>query len=36
MDATKISKELGWKPTVSIVEGIDKVISFFKKAETNS
>jgi GDP-mannose 4,6-dehydratase len=35
MDATKISKELGWKPTLSIAEGIDKVISYFKKAETN-
>jgi nucleoside-diphosphate-sugar epimerase len=36
MDATKISKELGWKPTVSIAEGIDKVISYFKKVETNT
>ncbi len=31
MDATKIKKELGWKPTVSIEEGIDKVISYFRK-----
>ena len=31
MDATKIKKELGWKPTVSLDEGIEKVISYFRK-----
>jgi len=31
MDATKMRKELGWKPTVTLAEGIDKVISYFKK-----
>ena len=34
MDATKIKKELGWKPTVSLEEGIDKVISYFRKPLT--
>ena len=33
MDSTKIRKELGWKPTVTLSEGIDKVISYFKKIE---
>jgi nucleoside-diphosphate-sugar epimerase len=36
MNAKKISKELGWKPTISISEGIDKVISYFQKTEINS
>jgi GDP-mannose 4,6-dehydratase len=36
MDATKIKQELGWKPTVSLAEGIDKVISYFKRVKTNS
>jgi dTDP-glucose 4,6-dehydratase len=31
LDSTKIRKELGWKPTVTIEEGIDKVIAYFKK-----
>ncbi len=31
MDSTKIRKDLGWKPTVSLAEGIDKVISYFRK-----
>ena len=33
LDSTKIRKELGWKPTVSLAEGIDKVISYFKKSQ---
>ena len=32
MDATKIKNEIGWKPTVSLEEGIDKVISYFRKS----
>ena len=32
LDATKIRKELNWKPTISIDEGIGKVISYFKGA----
>ena len=31
LDSTKIKKELGWKPTISLSEGIDKVISYFRK-----
>jgi dTDP-glucose 4,6-dehydratase len=31
LDSTKIKKELGWKPTVTLGEGIDKVISYFRK-----
>jgi UDP-glucose 4-epimerase len=31
MGATKISEELGWTPTVSLSEGIDKVIAYFQK-----
>ncbi len=34
MDATKMKNELGWKPTISIKEGIDKVISYFRKPLT--
>jgi len=32
LDSTKIRKELGWKPTVSLAEGIDRVISYFRKS----
>jgi len=32
LDATKIRKELNWKPTISIDEGIGRVISYFKGA----
>ena len=31
LDSTKIRSELGWKPTVTISEGLDKVIAYFKK-----
>jgi len=31
MNATKIRRELGWEPTVSLEDGIDKVISYFRK-----
>jgi GDP-4-dehydro-6-deoxy-D-mannose reductase len=31
MDATKIRKELSWKPTVTIAQGLEKVISYFRK-----
>jgi nucleoside-diphosphate-sugar epimerase len=31
LDSTKIRKELGWKPTVTLSEGLDKVISYFRK-----
>ncbi len=34
MDATKIKKELDWTPKVSLAEGIDKVISYFRKSMT--
>ena len=30
LDATKIKTRLGWRPTVSLDDGIDKVISYFK------
>jgi len=30
LDSAKIKKELGWAPKVSISEGLDKVISYFK------
>jgi len=32
LDATKIRKELNWKPTIPLGEGIGKVISYFKGA----
>ncbi len=32
LDSAKIRKELGWKPTVTIAEGIDKVIAYFRKS----
>jgi GDP-mannose 4,6-dehydratase len=31
LDSTKIKKELNWAPKVSLKDGIDKVISYFKK-----
>jgi nucleoside-diphosphate-sugar epimerase len=31
VDPTKIKKELDWIPKVSLSEGIDKVISYFKR-----
>jgi len=31
LDATKIEKKLGWKPTVSLDDGLSRVISFFDK-----
>jgi len=31
MDATKIREELGWKPTVTLSEGLDKVVDYFQK-----
>ncbi len=31
LDSTKIRKELGWKPSVTLEEGIEKVIAYFKK-----
>jgi GDP-mannose 4,6-dehydratase len=32
LDSTKIKKDLGWKPTISLTEGIDRVISYFRKS----
>ncbi len=34
LDATKIKKTLNWLPTISLDDGIDKVISYFKKKES--
>jgi nucleoside-diphosphate-sugar epimerase len=34
LDSAKIRKELGWKPTVTLSEGLDKVISYFRKNAT--
>ncbi len=31
IDASKIKKELGWKPTVTFEEGIEKTIEWYKK-----
>jgi GDP-mannose 4,6-dehydratase len=31
LDSTKIRKELGWKPTVTLSEGIDRVIAYFRQ-----
>ncbi len=31
LDSAKIQKELGWKPTVTLEEGVEKVIAYFKK-----
>jgi len=36
LDSTKIRKTLGWSPTVSIEEGIDRVIAYFKKQNLSS
>jgi len=30
LDSAKIRKELGWKPTVTLSEGLDKIIAFYK------
>jgi dTDP-glucose 4,6-dehydratase len=31
LDSTKIRTELGWKPTVTIENGVEKVIAYFRK-----
>jgi GDP-mannose 4,6-dehydratase len=31
MDATKIKEELNWKPTVTLSEGLDRVIAYYQK-----
>ena len=33
IDAGKIKKELGWKPTVTFAEGLDKTIEWYKENE---
>jgi GDP-mannose 4,6-dehydratase len=33
LDATKIKKSLNWSPTISLNDGVDRVISYFKKKE---
>ena len=33
LDSAKIRKDLGWKPTVTLSEGLDKVIAYFRKAK---
>jgi UDP-glucuronate decarboxylase len=30
LDSAKIRQELGWQPTVSLSEGLDRVIDYFK------
>ena len=32
LDSAKIRKELGWKPTVELSEGIDRLIAYFRKS----
>ena len=32
LDSAKIRKELGWKPSVTLEEGIEKVIAYFRKS----
>lgn len=32
LDSTKIRQELGWKPNVTLEEGIEKVITYFRKS----
>jgi dTDP-glucose 4,6-dehydratase len=34
LDSTKIRKELGWKQTVTLSDGLDKVISYFRKNQS--
>ena len=36
MDSTKISKELGWRPTVSFNEGIQKTIEWYRENDQSS
>ncbi len=36
MNSKKIRKELGWKPAVTLTEGIDKAIFYSKKTRINS
>jgi len=33
LDSTKIRKELGWTPTVTLDEGIEKVVAYFQERE---
>ena len=34
MDHSKITKELGWKPSVTFKEGIKKTIEWYKNNES--
>jgi len=33
LDASKIKKELGWAPTISLEEGLEKTVTYFKNSE---
>lgn len=33
LDAAKAKKELGWSPTLSLEEGLEKTVAYFKEAE---
>lgn len=34
LDATKAEKELGWMPTLTLEEGLEKTVAYFQEAET--
>jgi UDP-glucose 4-epimerase len=36
LDASKIKKDLGWEPTVTLEEGLEKTVEYFKVSETVS
>jgi UDP-glucose 4-epimerase len=33
LDAAKAKKELGWSPTLSLEEGLERTVAYFKEAE---
>jgi UDP-glucose 4-epimerase len=34
LDATKAAKELGWGPTLTLEEGLEKTVAYFREAES--
>jgi len=36
LSSEKIQKKLGWRPAVSLAEGIKKTIEYFKKQDTKN
>lgn len=36
LDATKARRELGWEPRISLAEGLERTVSYFRQVEVNA